>query len=70
MNLIELMSDVQRKALHVTWRAGANIEEEQRLAVLDQRIDRRKLILADDIEERRKIMMRIVRRKRRSEGKT
>ncbi len=64
------MSNVQRSTLHVTWRDGANIEEEQRLAILDQRIDRRKLILADDIEERRKIMMRIVRRKRRSEGKT
>jgi hypothetical protein len=64
------MSNVQHTALHITWRDGANIEEEQRLAILDQRIDRRKLILADDIEERRKIMMRIVRRKRRSEGKT
>jgi hypothetical protein len=64
------MFNVQRKALHATWRDGANIEEEQRLAILDQRIDRRKLILSDDIEERRKIMMRIVRRKRRSEGKT
>jgi hypothetical protein len=64
------MSDVQRNELHGTWRGSANIEEEQRLGVLDQRIDRRKLILADDIEERRKIMMRIVRRKRRAEGKT
>jgi hypothetical protein len=68
--MVVSMSNVQRKALHVTWRDGATIEEEQRLEVLDQRIDRRKLILADDIEERRKIMMRIVRRKRRSEGKT
>lgn len=63
------MINVQRSVLHSPWRSGANIEEEQRLEILDRRIERRKLILADDVEERRKIMMRIVRRQRRAEGK-
>lgn len=58
------MADVQQKPLHSSWRDGANSEEEQRLVVLDTRIERRKLILADDLDERRKIMMRIVRRER------
>ena len=42
---------------------------EQRLAVLEVRIERRKRILADDMAERRTIMMRAIRRMRRAEGK-
>lgn len=45
-------------------------EEEQRLIVLEERIARQKRILADSIAERRKIMMRAIRRMRRSKGKT
>lgn len=61
---------VQRKKLHANWQKFTDCEEEQRLIVLDERIARQKRILADNIAERRKIMMRAIRRMRRSKGKT
>ena len=61
---------VQRKKLHANWQRFTNYIEEQRLAVLEARIERRKRILVDDMAERRTIMMRAIRRMRRAEGKT
>jgi hypothetical protein len=61
---------VQRRELHAKWQRFTNYVEEQRLAVLETRIERRKRILADDMAERRRIMMRAIRRMRRAEGKT
>tara|TARA_R100000365_G_C2746236_1_gene75430 strand:- start:3274 stop:3474 length:201 start_codon:yes stop_codon:yes gene_type:complete len=65
-----LDGNVQRNKLHANWQRFTNYVEEQRLAVLEARIERRKRILADDMAERRKIMMRAIRRMRRAEGKT
>ena len=61
---------VERQKLHANWQRFTNYVEEQRLAVLEARIERRKRILADDMAERRTIMMRAIRRMRRAEGKT
>lgn len=61
---------VQRPELHANWQRFTNYVEEQRLIVLEARIERRKRILADDMAERRKIMMRAIRRMRRAEGKS
>lgn len=60
---------VQGMELHVDWREFTNSEEEQRLAVLDARIERKKLLLNDVVQEKQRIMMRAIRRKRRAEGK-
>ena len=65
-----LDGNVQRHKLHANWQRFANYVEEQRLAVLEVRIERRKRILADDMAERRKIMMRAILRMRRAEGKS
>ena len=43
-----------------------NYDEEQILKLLDERIKRRKLILSDDLTERRKIVMRAIRRAQRA----
>jgi len=64
-----LDDNVQRRELHAKWQRFTNCVEEQRLAVLETRIERRKRILADDMAERRTIMMRAIRRMRRAEGK-
>lgn len=61
---------VQRQKLQANWQRFTNYVEEQRLAVLEARIERRKRILVDDMAERRTIMMRAIRRMRRAEGKT
>ncbi|MBM1816227.1 hypothetical protein [Pseudosulfitobacter pseudonitzschiae] len=61
---------VQQTKLHANWQKFTDSEEEQRLIVLEERIARQKRILADSIAERRKIMMRAIRRMRRSKGKT
>lgn len=60
---------VQRQLLNSGWQQFTNYIEEQRLALLEARIERRKRILADDLAERRKIMMRAIRRMRRARGK-
>lgn len=59
---------VQRGRLNSGWQQFINYVEEQRLALLEARIERRKRILADDIAERRRIMMRAIRRMRRARG--
>lgn len=62
--------DVQRVELHANWREFINSVEIERLATLDQRIERKKLILDYAIAERQKIMARAIRRMRRAAGKT
>ena len=61
--------NVQGMELHADWREFTNSDEEQRLAVLDVRIERKRLLLNDVVQERQLIMMRAIRRKRRAEGK-
>jgi hypothetical protein len=61
--------DVQRGTVDAPWRRFTKAEEEQRLIVLDTRIERRKASLEWDQRERTKIMHRAIRRMRRAEGK-
>jgi hypothetical protein len=51
------------------WFQFANPEEVERLAKLHVRIERRQMIVSDDIGERTKIMNRCIRRMRRAAGK-
>ncbi len=51
------------------WLQFANPEEIERLAKLQVRIERRKLILGEDVGERKLIMKRCIRRMRRVAGK-
>lgn len=60
---------VQRAGLHAEWRKFTNGEEEQRLIILDERLDRQELILADTRRDQTKIMNRAIRRMRRAQGK-
>jgi len=60
---------VQRSEVDAPWRRFTKSEEEQRLIVLDTRIERRKAILEWDQRERTRIMHRAIRRMRRAEGK-
>ena len=64
------MPDVHHDALPDQIGAFSKYEEDQRLAVLAQRIERRKQILAEDYAERRRINARIIKRRRRAEGKS
>jgi hypothetical protein len=43
-------------------------DEFQRLELLDERISRRELILKESREERRKMLMRVMKRARRAKG--
>lgn len=47
-----------------------NSEEEQRLSVLDDRIKRKKMILADAYAERKRITARAIKRMRRANNKS
>jgi hypothetical protein len=60
---------VQRGEVDAPWRRFTKAEEDQRLDVLDARIERRKAILEWDQRERTRIMHRAIRRMRRAEGK-
>ena len=60
---------VQRGKSNSDWRVYANSEELQRVELLEGRMVRKLKLLEDVQRERRKIMMRCVRRKRRAEGK-
>jgi hypothetical protein len=51
------------------WFQFANPDEVERLAKLHVRIERRQMIISDDIGERTKIMNRCIRRMRRAAGK-
>ena len=61
---------VQQGRLYAGYTKFLNYEEEQRLALLDNRAARQELILKDTRAERRKIVMRAIRRARRAEGKS
>ena len=60
---------MQRGTVDAPWRRFTKAEEEQRLIVLDTRIERRKASLEWDQNERTRIMHRAIRRMRRAEGK-
>ena len=60
---------MQRGTVDAPWRRFTKAEEEQRLIVLDTRIERRKASLEWDQNERTRIMQRAIRRMRRAEGK-
>lgn len=60
---------VEPFGIDASWFQFANAEEVERLAKLHVRIERRKLILADDVGERKLIMKRCIRRMRRADGK-
>ncbi|WP_107496959.1 hypothetical protein [Thalassobius sp. I31.1] len=64
------LDDVQQGELHAKWREFVDNEENQRLALLEERIERKKATLKDAISERQKIMARAIRRMRRANGKT
>ncbi|KIC12878.1 hypothetical protein RA19_00280 [Leisingera sp. ANG-M1] len=61
---------VEPFGISAPWFQFANAEEVERLAKLHVRIERRQLILSDDIGERTKIMNRCIRRMRRAAGKS
>lgn len=61
--------DPEPFGLRAAWLRFANEMELRRLAKLHTRIERRKRALRDLEGERRKIMMRCVRRMRRADGK-
>jgi hypothetical protein len=60
----------QQELLYCSYNEHIKDEEHQRLALLDERISRKELILKDVRDERRKILMRIIKRARRAEGKS
>lgn len=62
-------NDVQRETVMPPWRRYIKAEEDQRLDVLDARIERKKATLEWEQRERTKIMHRAIRRMRRAEGK-
>lgn len=61
---------VQRTELHANWRDFANVEEIQRLEIIDARFDMKKRSLDMIAAERQKIMARAIRRMRRAAGKS
>lgn len=62
--------DVQRTEDDAAWRRWTNAEEDQRLSALEERIKLKTATLNETHKERRKIMMRAIRRMRRAGGKT
>ncbi|MEW2911433.1 hypothetical protein [Leisingera sp. JC11] len=60
---------VEPFGIDAPWFQFANAEEVERLAKLHVRIERRKLILSEDVNERKKIMKCCIRRMRRASGK-
>jgi len=61
---------VQHTQDDAAWRAWTNAEEDQRLIALEGRIALKSATLQEAHNERRKIMMRAIRRMRRAGGKT
>jgi len=60
---------VQRGLLPPPWQSHVNCEENQRLAVIERRLERKNATVAELLAERRLIMNRAIRRMRRAEGK-
>ncbi|AHD00463.1 hypothetical protein [Leisingera methylohalidivorans] len=60
---------VEPFGIDAPWFQFAEAEEVERLAKLHVRIERRKLILSEDVGERKLIMKRCIRRMRRAAGK-
>ena len=63
------MSNVQREKVATRWVKFTNSDEEQRLEVLSERIQRKKEILADALKEVKTIRARAIKRMRRANGK-
>tara|TARA_R110002094_G_scaffold134060_3_gene126390 strand:+ start:7306 stop:7500 length:195 start_codon:yes stop_codon:yes gene_type:complete len=63
------MIRVQQGKLDQNWMHFTNSIEEQRLIILEIRIERKKRILEDAVRERQLIMARAIKRMRRAEGK-
>lgn len=61
---------VQRGELPAPWNDHAKDEERQRLAVIEDRLERKNATIEELLAERRRIMSRCIRRMRRKEGKT
>lgn len=61
---------VHHQSVDADLRRYVNAEEEQRLKLLEERIERKKRILAEPLAERQKIMKRAIRRMRRAVGKS
>lgn len=66
----QAMGDINLHASKVdtNWRDFVEVEELQRLEILDIRIERQKQILSDSIEDRKLIMRRAIKRQRRANG--
>lgn len=64
------MARVHRTKVDANWMKHINGEEEQRLAIIQARIVRKKKILEDVLGERKLIMARAIKRMRRAEGKS
>ena len=65
------MSDepVQRGEVPANWQGFVNVEEKQRLIIIEDRVRRKKATLEELQVEKRRIMMRAIRRMRRQTGK-
>lgn len=64
------MPDVQHVKVDPNWPLFTNSDEDQRLEVLAERIERKKAILAESYAEMAKIRQRVIKRMRRAQGKT
>lgn len=61
--------DVHRDQVPPPWAEFINGEEEQRLTVISERIERKNATIEELLGERRRIMRRCIRRMRRAGGK-
>jgi len=60
---------VDRGPIPAPWRDHAKDEEKQRLATIQERIERKAATIEELLAERRRIMRRAIARMRRAEGK-
>lgn len=63
------LRNVYQAQIHANYADYLTMQEKQRLALIDERIERKKLILDEVYEERRKITRRAIARMRRAQGK-
>ena len=59
---------VSRGQLPAPWQDYAKAEENQRLAVIEERIERKNATFEELLAERRRIMRRCIKRKQRANG--
>jgi hypothetical protein len=58
----------QQQVMYQSYSEFFKHDEFQRLTLLDERISRKELILKETREERRKMLMRVIKRARRAKG--